>query len=93
MNVGLHKIQLLRCSQDTGSQKKHTSAQGCEFMPAGRLVKGRANIRINSILGGAFLFVFATVFLYLFLGLVKCLAKAINNCTVIPQGAQGEGMD
>lgn len=71
MNVGLHKIQLLRCSQDTGSQKKHTSAQGCEFMPAGRLVKGRANIRINSILGGAFLFVFATVFLYLFLGLVK----------------------
>lgn len=88
MNVGLHKIQLLRCSQDTGGQKKHTSEQGCEFMPAGSLGKGRANIRIKSILGGAlFLFVFDTVFLYLFLGLVKCLAKAINNCTVIPQSA------
>lgn len=51
------------------------------------MVKGRANIRTKSILGGAFLFVFGTVFLYIFLGLVKCLAKAINNCTVIPQGA------
>lgn len=31
MNIGLHKIQLSRCSQDTRSQKKHTSEQGCEF--------------------------------------------------------------
>lgn len=50
MSIGLHKIQLLRCSQDTSSQKKHTSEQGCEFLPAGSLVKGRANIRIKSIL-------------------------------------------
>jgi len=54
MNIGLYKIQLLRCSQDTGSQEKHTSEQGCEFLPAGSLVKGRVNIRIKSILGGGF---------------------------------------
>lgn len=84
MKVGLHKIQLLRCSQDTSSQRKHTSEQGCECLPAISLLKGRASIRIKSILGVGLGF-FCTAFLYLFLGLPKCLAKAIIKCTVISQ--------
>lgn len=88
----MHKIQLLRCSQDTHSQKKHTTEQGCEILPAGSLVKGRANIRIKSILGvwfvlGLFLvfcfyfFFFFTIFLYLFLGIIECLAKVHSDLT------------
>jgi len=74
MNLGLHKIQLLRCSQDTSSQRKHTSEQGWEFLPAGSLAKGRANTRFESILGVLgffvlfFLFCFLAAFLHLFLG-------------------------